>query len=428
MCLFPLPNLNVDSLAYKKGVKEFDCGACPECLKKRSNVWALRSVYECKSHVHNCMITLTYDNFKRDDRGNIIGEEPVNPDLLVDKRHIQLFMKRLRKWYSSVTDEKVKYLCTAEYGSHTHRAHYHLILFGVKFPDIHYYKKSKRGNIIYMSDILSKLWGHGICTVDSINIHSGVARYCTKYCAKERSNDTFMLFSHNIGLTELLKDFNGINYMIDGREYPVPRAVWQAYIMEKYSNVNKGLTPLGCGFTFKYVNRDKTKAPFVKPIIYDNQVLNDDFIYLKNCAERACYREIRDNDPVYKNYIDYWSKKSVIFDKLKLTPIQRIYALDDSKYHSYKVKALHCYAKRNSLCLSDRTFDFVPYLAPLSNCVSYYEHYKEELSFRSRPRGHLLSPSRPNTANDTFYKTYDPWTLIKLEEFEILHPFQLKIF
>ena len=100
MCLFPLPNTNYNSIAYKKGVTEFDCGACPECLKKRSNVWALRSVYECKAHSHNCMITLTYDDFARDDRGNIIGELPVNPDLVVNKRHIQLFIKRLRKWWS----------------------------------------------------------------------------------------------------------------------------------------------------------------------------------------------------------------------------------------------------------------------------------------------------------------------------------------
>lgn len=380
MCLFPLPNTNYNSIAYKKGVTEFDCGSCPECLKKRSNVWALRSVYECKAHAHNCMITLTYDGFMRDDRGNIIGELPVNPDLLVDKRHIQLFIKRLRKWWSKEHATPLKFLCCAEYGSHTHRAHYHLILFGVKFPDIHFYKKSKRGNAIYMSDTLTKLWGHGICTVDSINVHSAVARYCTKYCAKDRSDKTFMLFSHHIGLEELMKDFNGINYMIDGREYSIPRVVWQEYILNKYSSLNRGLVPLGCGFDYRYINRDKNLSPF-----------DDDIIYDKACKARKSYRDIRDNDPVYIKYLEYWKSRGELFNRLKPPVIERIKLLDDSKYHAYKTRALECYTLRKK---------FIPFPAPNSGCVSAYNKYKLNLTNKFTHK-HLPFPSRPNTANDT---------------------------
>lgn len=383
MCLFPLPNNNYNSLAYKKGVTEFDCGACPECLQKRSSVWALRSVYECKSHSNNCMITLTYDEFMRDDRGNIIGEFPVNPDLKVDKRHIQLFIKRLRKWWSKEHTTPIKYLCCAEYGSRTHRAHYHLILFGVKFPDIHFYKKSKRGNAIYMSSILTKLWGHGICTVDSINVHSAVARYCTKYCAKERSDITFMLFSHHIGLNELMKDFNGINYMIDGREYSVPRVVWQQYIMDKYSALNRALVPLGFGFDYHYINHDKTLSDF-----------DEDIVYNKASMARASYRDVRDNDPIYINYLEYWSKKAKLFEKLKPPVIQRIRNLDERNYHFYKLRALECYAMRKK---------FIPYPAPNSGCVSAYNRHLLNLTnrFTHKSLAHLPLPSRHNTANDT---------------------------
>lgn len=72
MCLFPLKNYNTNSVAYQRGVTEFDCGACPECLQKRSNVWALRCVYEARQHAYNCMITLTYDSFVRDSKGCVV--------------------------------------------------------------------------------------------------------------------------------------------------------------------------------------------------------------------------------------------------------------------------------------------------------------------------------------------------------------------
>lgn len=385
MCLFPLPNVNFNSLAYKKGIKEFSCGACPECLSKRSSVWALRSVYECKAHKHSCMVTLTYDKFKYADRRN--NEElPVNPDIVVNKRHIQLFIKRLRKWYSThISSEPIKYLCCAEYGNRTHRAHYHLILFGVSFPDLHFYKKSGRGNPIYMSNILTKLWSYGICTVDSINIGSAVARYCTKYCAKSRSADTFMLCSNGIGISELLKSFNGKSYIIEGREYAIPRAVWQQYITYKYRYSSRI-------FSYKYVNH--TQA-------YKDGLSLDRRAYDESCYKRKMYRFFRDKDPVYVSYLNYWSRRSSVFNIRQLPVLTRILQLPESKYHRYKAAALECLYKR-------QRFIYEP--APGSNCVSAY--YRQLFKFVpvACPRfGHLPFPSRPNTASDTIKRKICPF-------------------
>lgn len=395
MCLFPLPNNDIFGIAYKKGVVEFDCGSCPECLRKRSNVWALRSVYETKAHVYNCMVTLTYDSFKYSDRRS--NEElPVDPSIVVDKTHIQKFIKRLRKWISthpdSGCDSSIKYIACAEYGSHTHRAHYHLILFGVRFNDFHFYKKSKRGNVIYMSDTLTKLWSHGICTIDCLNVGSAVARYCTKYCAKERSDDTFMLCSQFIGVHELLKDFNGLNYFIDGREYPIPRVVWQAYIMNKYRYMKNVMSP-------KYVNRNK-----------DIEFECDDSEYLKSVYMRKLYRFQRDKDPVYVRYLNYWSSKGSFFDSVKNEPLKRIYLLDDRRYHFYKVKALECYFLRRR---------GIPAIAPGSGCVSAYFRYKELHRIKGYDALNLSNlyrvnactcptPSRPNRASDT---DLPPWII-----------------
>lgn len=369
MCLFPskIPN---NTVAYKKGMRYFDCGVCPECMRKRSSSWALRSVYEAREHAHNCMITLTYDKFKYNSKGEIIGEEDVNPDLKVNVSHIQKFIKRLRKHFS----HPLKYIACAEYGSTTHRAHYHCILFNVRFNDATFYKRSKRGNPIYLSNTLTKLWSHGICTVDSINVFSGVARYCTKYCAKSRSNDTFMLCSQGIGLKGLLKDFNGKSYYIDGREYPVPRIVWQEYITQCYSD-------FPVLFSYKYVNKSR---------YFYNDNLDE---YNKASARRFVYRFLRDNNPVYKSYISYWNQKSQIFEQLQDSVINRIYALNNSKYHNYKVAALKCYEKRLA---------FIPFPSPGRDSTSEYNRYILEICSRLRlPFRHLLDPSRPNMASDT---------------------------
>lgn len=338
MCYFPISNPDRNSISYKKGVTEFDCGSCPECLRKRANVWALRAVYEAREHAFNCMVTLTYDSYIYDSRGNIIGERV--SDFSVCKRDLQLFMKRLRKWYSSVTDEKIKYLACAEYGKRTHRAHYHALLFGVQFPDLVYYKRSKRGNVIYKSHILDTLWKNGICTVDSINVGSAVARYCTKYCAKERSDDTFMLFSQDIGMTGLLRDFNGFSYFIEGREFPIPRAVWEKVISSRYPCSNR------------YVNRTV------------DSILDGSFELSKQ--NREVYRWYRDQCSDYCDYLQYWHDKAQSFEKTSVSVHQRILNLDDTKYHNYKVAALRSLSLRR---------EGIPYPAPRSGCVSEYSHY-----------------------------------------------------
>lgn len=366
MCLLPLPNYNITSIAYRKGVTEFDCGACPECLKKRSNVWALRAVYESKLHVNSCMVTLTYDSFKNGKNG---VENPVDPNLHVNKRDVQLFFKRLRKRFGN----GIKYIACAEYGSRTHRAHYHCILFGVKFDDAAYYKKSKRNHPIYMSKTLTDLWGHGICTIDSVTIKGSIARYCTKYCAKSRSDDTFMLCSHKIGFESLRRDFNGISYWVDGRQYPIPRFIWEDYIVNKYSQYN--LNP-------RYLNK-------TEQTLFDGS-------FERNVIQRAVYRAVRDCDDVYRNYLSYWQRLGQQYDAIRPSVEERIRCLDHRKYHNYSVFALQC--------LENRKRYNVSFPAPGSRCVSAY--YRD-IELICRKIGICPFPSRPERANDTI-KRWSP--------------------
>lgn len=368
MCLFSSTNYRVTEKAYKKGVTSFSCGSCPECLKKKASRWALRAFYEAQEHENNIAVCLTYDSYVWDSRGNIIGERV--SDLSVNKRDVQLFVKRLRKKYG----KNIKYIASAEYGKRTHRPHYHVVLFGVTFDDCVPYKRSKRGNLIYKSNTLNKLWKNGICTVDALHVNSAVARYCTKYAVKDsRADDTFMLCSQNIGMKGLLRDFNGKSYIVEGREYPVPREVWYDYIGKKY---RFDVLP----FTFKYRGaRD-----------YGFEVSD------RNRRLRAKAFQIRDNDSLYQSYLAYWRDKSFFFDSLQRDPLTRINLLPDDKYYAYKIAA--------RMALSARLAG-VPVPAPRSSQISAINRYRWE-NFRIPPVSSLaLLGSCHKSASDTMYPT-----------------------
>lgn len=365
MCMFPTPNYDINGEAYRRGIHEFECGSCPECLARRSSRWALRGAMELKTCKVASMVCLTYDNYIRDARGHIVGEQVA--DRTVDKRDVQLFIKRLRKWYWKEYGRTLKYLVSAEYGKHTHRPHYHAILFGVEFPDIVPYKKSKRGNLIYKSAILTSLWGHGICTVDSIAVNAAAIRYCTKYSMKDKEADTFMLCSRNIGLEAMLAEFNGKSYIVEGREYPVPRQVWERFICDWYVGVLPEFTPKYRGFReygFK--------------------------VWRENCKQRRAYRALRDQDTAYQGYLKYWSEKAAQFEATRRPVLERILALDNNKYFSYKQKALEVYRVR-----IERG---VPLTAPRKAIDSRYARWLWE-SFKFDI--FALPPSCQGRANDT---------------------------
>ncbi|UPW41403.1 replication initiator protein [Dipodfec virus UA06Rod_16] len=376
----PTPNKAINSVAFKKGLTEFECGACPECLRKRSNAWALRCAFEASDHVENCMVTLTYDNFARDAHGKIIGELPVDRSLHVSRDDIQKFIKRLRQHVFRSTGRKIKVFGSAEYGSRTHRAHYHLIIFGYCFPDCIYYKQSKRGHSIYMSKQLTSLWNHGICTVDSVTVNSAVGAYCSKYCSKGRGSDTFMIASRDIGMKRLLREFNGIKYIENGRLHPIPRQVWNIVISNRYNNKY-------FEFSYKYVNRSDGLDKFDR-----------------SRALRSNFRFLRDNDPQYRKYVEYWNNVAELAKLTRPDVLSRINLLPDSKFFAYKNAVLFAMSRRAH---------GVPVPAPGTKQFSAYDRYIWE-NFRMYPTHYdkcivnvdedgviCPCPSCRNRANDT---------------------------
>lgn len=314
MCLFPSKIKDTRSIQYRSGLRYYNCGSCPECLKQKAKKWALRAYFESLEKP-SCMITLTYNDLILDKKKNCIGETaPSKPT--VDKRDVQLFIKRLRK---ALPNNKIKYLVTAEYGPKTKRPHYHAIIFGYDFPDRTPFKKSKRGNTVYLSGLLARTWKNGYCTVDCVKVSPAVVSYCTKYAVKDSGNsDTFMLFSHKIGNDNLLRAFNGKNYIISGREYPIPGFTWYEYIQKtvpQYDNLGELI------YSNKYVSQSKN----IKLWRYYNE-------------KRRAYKKILLQNPIYQDYRmqQYINQKN----KPYISISKRLDLLNTEKYGAYKIQVL----------------------------------------------------------------------------------------
>lgn len=88
------------------------CGKCLACLHNSRSEWIFRLEQEFKYSKGALFVTLTYDD------KHYPGE--------LQKRDVQLFMKRLRKADGT---NSVRYFAVGEYGSKSGRAHYHILLF-----------------------------------------------------------------------------------------------------------------------------------------------------------------------------------------------------------------------------------------------------------------------------------------------------------
>lgn len=407
MCLFNFPN-KTSIKAYNKGIVEFDCGSCPECLRKKSRLWALRCSMEAKNNI-GCMVTLTYDTYKVLYGRETKEENPTDASISLSKRDCQLFIKRLRKHFSN-NPYPIKYLLTAERGKRTGRAHYHALLFGIQFDDLIKYKKSDRGNWIYKSKTLEKIWQKGICTVDCINLNAKTARYCTKYCSKDAGvDDTFMLFSRGIGDDNLKKYFDGKSYWIDGREYSIPKQVWQWYIECKYDI--KGYSRYSPTrkvdeiekIIYNCITRPRSNQKSISAYlsILENRAITHE----RGKRRNEVYQNLRDGDKLYQRYLAYWSNKAKVNDISRPPVEERLLALPNDKYRSYKTKAILCKQKQS---------EHKSFMPPRSKCFAFSNERHEPYSEKS-----FAPLTRHYRANDTIQQKY-------AEEFSRLQDLRLK--
>lgn len=209
------------------------CRHCLGCAIDYSRDWANRMCLELDAQKKAIFVTLTYNDLHvpKTDKGI----------LTLDVRDIQLFFKRLRKYFTGI---KIRYFLAGEYGPKTKRPHYHAIIYGLElsdFPDLAIYKVNELGNIIYKSKILEDIWQNGFITLAEVNYKT--CAYVSRYVLKKHfsfnkheldgAKPEFNLCSRRPGIglgayQEILdrdSDYITINTGDDVHTFPIPKAI-----------------------------------------------------------------------------------------------------------------------------------------------------------------------------------------------------------
>lgn len=174
------------------------CGKCINCRLEFSRGWAVRCLHESKMHSANMFLTLTYD------RDSI----PKNGSL--EPKELQLFMKRLYIYFYRKFGVKIRYYAAGEYGDVNKRPHYHVLVFGVRMPDLKFYSESENG-ILYTSVMLDKIWGKGGCKIGEVNYKTCayVARYVVKKVdGRKRDEGHYLVYDMDGVVTERHPEFS----------------------------------------------------------------------------------------------------------------------------------------------------------------------------------------------------------------------------
>lgn len=141
---------------YRKGVLQFGCGQCQPCRINRSRLWVGRMLLESYEHPFSCFTTLTYSD-------EYLPEPP-----WLDKRHLQLFLKKLR---ARVSPRAIRYYAVGEYGEKSWRPHYHIVLFGISPTE---------------TELVNQCWEYGFTYTGTAEPKS--MSYVAQYVVKKMNN------------------------------------------------------------------------------------------------------------------------------------------------------------------------------------------------------------------------------------------------
>ncbi len=222
-CNSPL-TINVNGVPTK-----VSCNYCAGCRMARISDWNERIKHEVQYQAwkgnDSTFLLLTYD----DEHLPLHG---------VSKRDVQLFLKRVRKYFSDHHITKYagwKYFLVSEYGDQESRPHYHAIMMGLPFDEV--------------ESVYRRCWDNGF--VFSRPVADGGIRYVLKYMQKARPrkqerelyekfdiNPPFSMMSKGIGLDWYIQ--NQQHIINNGGYYAKSRLVRpNAYFKRKFGMFGK---------------------------------------------------------------------------------------------------------------------------------------------------------------------------------------------
>ena len=223
------------------------CGKCEACTNLRASSWVMRLDLEAKCHKYVLFTTLTYDEqnvpqiirLRYEDypekgfgyiseNGVIIETKEIKAQFeekdfeycknskvlnVLDKRDFQLFIKRLRYYFTQCDKEAtLRYFICGEIGSTTYRPHGHLLLF---------FDSERCAREI--ETLLSKSWSFGNI-YDPHFVQGSASKYCASYINSvtklpkiylHREIRPFSLFSKNPAIGTLFAPLREVQEIFD---------------------------------------------------------------------------------------------------------------------------------------------------------------------------------------------------------------------
>lgn len=283
------------SIYHKNGTPYMmaKCGKCDECRLERVRNWTYKIWLENLNHKQSCFITLTYaDNEK--------GKN-------LNKHDLVKFIKRLRKKYT------FKYFAVGEYGEKKGRAHYHIIILGWTPPDtrLMHGAKSKKGKLLYTSQIVHDTWGMGRITIQPfgkdeisyITLYTNKNKLVNKYYNGETLADKRHILNnlklkYGLMIKTLLRNGN-IKYTKIKLLKDMSSNQYKQYKKE-YNKIHNNLVPKK-QTEFNIYSKGMGYKTFIDKEYYKYDLILDDFRYEipKDFLIKAYEKE----NEIIKNYI-----------------------------------------------------------------------------------------------------------------------------
>lgn len=176
----------------------------------------MRCMHEKRFHDHSWFVTLTYDDAHLPEHGTLV------------KADFQKFAKRLRFHRG-----RFRYYMCGEYGEKGGRPHYHMILYGLDFPDKKFYRNAGAGEVLYTSAELSEIWQNGFAVIGSVTFESCayVARYIVDKVTGDRAEDWYSFVDENGEVVKLLPEYTDMS-----RRPGIGTAYFEKYGAEVYAH------------------------------------------------------------------------------------------------------------------------------------------------------------------------------------------------
>lgn len=196
----------------REGTKEkmeVGCGQCLGCRCDWRRMWAIRIAHEATLHEYtggNSFVTLTYRDPLECNHEQLFRGDYVPHDWSLNDRDLELFMKRLRRFFEP---QRIRFFACGEYGRkckhgvdlrrvscplcRVGRPHFHAALFNCSFPDLVAYH-SDHSITRWTSPTLERLWRKGFVDVAPLTYESGayIAGYILKKMTGVKGHDQYL--------------------------------------------------------------------------------------------------------------------------------------------------------------------------------------------------------------------------------------------